>query len=77
MRLWGVPPPNAAKASTARIARAELFASCVGPLVRELQTPDITMEAIARELVRHSVRTARGGIWTGQAVKNLLARGGF
>jgi len=63
----GVPPPDPAK--------ADLFASRVGPLVRELQVSDMTMEAIARELATRGVRTARGGAWTGQAVKNLLARG--
>ncbi len=33
------------------------------------------MEAIARELTVWGVRTARAGAWTGQAIKNLLARG--
>ena len=51
----GVPPPDAAKASAGRIARADRFASRVGPLVRELQEADMTMGATARELA------ARGG----------------
>ncbi len=71
----GVPPPAPDIASAARIAKADLFASRVGPLVRELQASDMTMEAIARELAVRGVRTARAGAWTGQAVKNLLARG--
>ncbi len=70
----GVPPPASAMASAARIAKADLFASRVGPLVRELQATDVTLEAIARELTVRGVRTARAGAWTGQAVKNLLAR---
>lgn len=70
----GVPPPDATKASAGRVAKADLFASRVGPLVRELQASDMTMKAIARELAVRGVRTARGGAWTSQAVKNLLAR---
>jgi len=31
------------------------------------------MKTIARELVMRGVKTARGGAWTAQAVKNLLA----
>jgi len=73
----GVPPPHPAKASAGRAARADLFASRVGPLVRELQRSGMTMEAIARELATRGVKTARGGAWTVQTVKNLLARGGF
>ena len=70
----GIPPPDAAKASAGRVAKADLFASRVMPLVRELQGSGMAMEAIARELAACGVRTARGGIWTGQTVKNLLMR---
>ncbi len=70
----GVPPPAPAKASTGRIAKADLFASRVAPLVRELQRTGMAMEAVARELAARGVRTARGGVWTGQAIKNLLTR---
>ncbi len=73
----GVPPPDPTKASAGRVAKADLFASRVGPLVRELQVSDMTMEAIARELAARGVRTALGGAWTGQTVKSLLARGGL
>ncbi len=45
----GIPPLPPAQASAARIAKADLFAFRVGPLVRELQATDMTMEAIARE----------------------------
>ncbi len=71
----GVPPPPAAQASVARIAKAELFASRVVPRVHEPQAADMTIEAIARELTVRGVRTAQAGAWTGQAVKNLLVRG--
>ena len=71
----GILPPDAAKASAGRVTKADLFAFRVGPLVRELRGSGMAMEAIARELAAQGIRTARGGIWTGQAVKNLLARG--
>lgn len=72
----GAPPPDADLASAARVAKADVFASRVGPLVRELHASDMTMKAIARELAERGVKTARGGAWTAQAVKNVLARGG-
>ena len=70
----GVSPPDAVEASAGRIAKANLFASRVGPLVRELQASDMTMKAIARELAVRGVKSVRGGAWTSQAVKNLLTR---
>jgi len=73
----GVPPPDPARASAGRVAKANLFASRVEPLVRELQEADMTMAAITCEMAARGVRMARGGAWTGQAVKNLLAREGF
>ena len=57
----GVPPPAPAMASAARIAKADLFASRVGPLVRELQATDMTMEAIARELTVRGREDSTGG----------------
>lgn len=70
-----VLPPGAAKASTARVAEADLFASRVGPLVYELRRSGMVIEAIARELAVRGVKTARGGAWTAQAVKNVVAWG--
>lgn len=69
----GVPPPPAAKASAGRVAKADLFASRVGPLVRELQASGMALDAIARELAVRGIKTARGGTWACQTVKNLLA----
>jgi len=73
----GAAPPDPAKASATRVAKADLFASRVGPLVRELQRSGMAMEAVARDLAARGVRTARGGAWTVQAVKNLLTRESF
>lgn len=71
----GVPPPDPAMASAARVAKANAFAARVGPLAQELQASGMALEAIARELTVRGVKTARGGAWTGTAVKNLLGRG--
>ncbi len=65
----GAPPPDLAKASAGRIAKADLLASRIGPLVCELPEADMTMAVMTRELAARGVRTARDGAWTGQAVK--------
>ncbi len=74
----GVSPPDPAKASTGRIAKADLFASRVRPLIHELQGSGMTVEAVSRALTAQGVRTERGGSWTGQAVNpNTVQLGGF
>lgn len=70
----GGPVPDAAVAAVACRAKADTFAARVQPLARELQAEGKSLGAIAAELTRRGVRTARGGRWTAQAVKNLLAR---
>ena len=71
----GVPPPDPAQASAARVAKADAFAARVRPTIREMQASGSSLHAVAAELTRRGVKTARGGAWTGTAVKNLLARG--
>ncbi len=64
-----------AKGGAARRAMADAFAQNVLPVVREIQTTGRTsLRAIAAELERRNVRTARGGTWTASAVLRLLAR---
>ncbi len=70
----GGPVPNAALAGAAVIAQADAFASRVQPIARELQAGGKSLNAIAAELSARGIRTARGGKWTGQAVKNAMAR---
>jgi len=72
----GVPPPDAARARAARMAKADSFAARVQPIARELQQAGMGLRAIAAELSARGIHTARGGAWTGQFVKNLLAREG-
>ena len=71
----GGAAPDAAQASLARIAKADAFAGQVGPMVREMVASGTGLRAIAAKLTEQGIRTARGGGWTAQAVKNLLARG--
>jgi hypothetical protein len=57
-------------------AAAEEFARNVLPIVREIQASGRTsLRAIAAELTRRNVRTARGGAWSAENVRSLLARG--
>lgn len=67
--------PDSALSVAARVAKADAFAVDVAPIAIELQSSGLGLRAVAAELSRRGVRTARGGSWTGQAVKNLLARG--
>jgi len=71
----GVPPPDAARATAGRVAKSDAFAARVQPIARELQAAGMGLRTIAAELTARGVLTARGGAWTAQAVKNLLARG--
>ena len=51
------------------------FAANVLPVMRELQAAGVTSRnAIAGELNRRGVKTARGGAWTHVTVGNVLAR---
>lgn len=70
----GGPVPSAADAAATRVEKADAFAGQVAPIARELQASGKGLRAIAAELAQRGIRTARGGLWTGQAVKNLLAR---
>ena len=64
-----------ARGSAANRAAAEEFARNVLPIVREIQASGRTsLRAIAAELTRRNVRTARGGAWSAENVRSLLAR---
>ena len=59
----------------AQRAMAGRFAANVLPVMRELQAAGVTSRnAIAGELNRRGVKTARGGAWTHVTVGNVLAR---
>jgi DNA invertase Pin-like site-specific DNA recombinase len=64
-----------AKGNAAQAAAADAFAANILPIVREIQAAGVaSLRAVAAELTRRNVRTARGGAWTATAVKNLLQR---
>jgi DNA invertase Pin-like site-specific DNA recombinase len=59
----------------AALERADEFAQRLGPTIRRLQqTEGLSLGALARRLTEMNVRTARGGAWTAQTVKNVLSR---
>jgi len=53
---------------------ADGFAATVIPTIQRLQAEGLSLNAIAKRLGEMGVRTARGGSWTAQAVKNALTR---
>jgi len=64
-----------AKGTEASRAAADAFAANVLPIIREIQASSRTsLRAIAAELTRRSVRTSRGGTWSAENVRTLLAR---
>lgn len=67
---------GAVNASAARTAKADSFASQIGPMVQAYQAEGMSLNGIASKLNADSILTARGkaGSWTPTAVKNLLAR---
>jgi DNA invertase Pin-like site-specific DNA recombinase len=63
----------AANASNARAA--DLFAANILPIIREIQAAGHTsLRAIAAELTRRNIATARGGAWSADAVRAVLLR---
>jgi DNA invertase Pin-like site-specific DNA recombinase len=65
-----------AKGGEATHAAAVEFARNVLPLIREIQAGGaMSLRAIAAELTRRNVRTARGGAWNAEAVRSVLRRG--
>jgi hypothetical protein len=64
-----------AGAATGRL-RADLRADAVLPIIRQIEASGITTKAaIAEELNRRRVPTARGGVWSHKSVGNVMARG--
>lgn len=70
----GGPVPNGADGAAASRVKADAFAARVAPIVQQLQAAGMGLRGIAAELATRGIRTARGGNWTAQAVKNMLGR---
>jgi DNA invertase Pin-like site-specific DNA recombinase len=65
-----------ARGNAANRALAEDFAKNILPIIREIQASGRTsLRAIAAELTLRNVRTARGGEWSAENVRRVLARG--
>ena len=54
--------------------QADVFALPLRPLLESMRGQGQTLQAIADEMNRRGIKTARGGLWRAQTVKNLLAR---
>lgn len=53
---------------------ADAFSAKVAPTILALQAQGKSLRAVAAELERLGVKTARGGQWTAAAVKNVIER---
>jgi DNA invertase Pin-like site-specific DNA recombinase len=54
--------------------QADAFALPLRPLLESMRGQGHTLQAIADEMNRRGISTARGGVWQAQTIKNLLAR---
>lgn len=72
----GNPSPALARerARAVVMGNAQLFATTHAPLIRELRTGGLTLRAIAQDLDRRNIPTARGGRWQAAQVRNILTR---
>jgi DNA invertase Pin-like site-specific DNA recombinase len=66
------PLPASIKAVQAHQAQAAEYHATVAPLIRELRGQGYSFPAIAAELTRRHISTARGGLWYPTTVKNIL-----
>ena len=74
-RLGNPSPAFALECARAVVIEgAQLFTATHAPLIRELRTGGLSLRAIARELDRRNIPTARGGRWQGVQVRNILIR---
>lgn len=70
----GGPKPDATLAAAARSREADVFAARVRPLVTDLQGLGLSLRQIATRLSDEGVETARGGLWSADAVRRVLLR---
>jgi len=66
------PRPASRKGIAAIQAQTAEHHATVSPLIETLQQQGLSLRAIARELNRRHVATARGGLWYATTVGNLL-----
>ena len=71
----GNPSPAPAAAQARAVAEAQLntYRASVRPIIAELHGQGLNLSAIAREMNRRGIKTARGRQWEAQTVKNALS----
>jgi DNA invertase Pin-like site-specific DNA recombinase len=72
----GGPAVDPTTGTKARQDKAAAFAASVGPLAAELRNTGMSLRAVAAVLTARGIRTPRGGDWTADAVRTVLARVG-
>ena len=70
----GGPKVDGKLGAQANREAAEAFAAAVGPMVQELRQQGLSLRQIAAELAERGFRTSRGGAWSAEAVRSVLAR---
>lgn len=72
----GNPSPAAAAAQARIVASAQLqtYRASVRPIITELHNQGLGLSAIAREMNRRGIKTARGKQWEAATVKGILVR---
>ena len=71
----GLPRKRGGHGASANRRAADLYANEIAPIIAELKASGIVLpRAIADELRKRQVRTARGGAWHPTTVARLLAR---
>ncbi len=78
VKLGGIRSWEAVNTSISkRASAADRHAASVLPNIKEIRAAGITsLEGIAQELQARGVRTARGGRWHAQTVRNVMLRAG-
>ncbi|MDD2705236.1 MAG: recombinase family protein [Acidocella sp.] len=70
----GGPKADTARAAEARSQQADAFAARVRPMVADFQSQGMSLRQIAARLTDEGVETARGGVWTADAVRRVMLR---
>jgi DNA invertase Pin-like site-specific DNA recombinase len=68
----GSVAPDTALAAAARVAKANIYADMLAPVLAELN--GMSLHQAAAELTRRGVVTPRGGVWTATAVRRVMLR---
>jgi DNA invertase Pin-like site-specific DNA recombinase len=69
--------PDHLKGTEAVVKAADEFARQVGPMVLAMRQKGLSLRQIGAPLTNHGVRTARGGAWSADAVRQTLLRVGL